>query len=183
MLDTQIVSIAVADEGFGIDSRDLQKIFSPFYISQPMARGRVNLTSNGIGLSLTKDLIELHHGSIQVQSQRGHGSTFTIQFPINYEAYSSHEIKDRQQDEQIGLLKKEISQMHINRHPATDLSLLIVEDNVDMLTALDELLSKQYHTFTATNGREALEVVKQHPELQFIVSDISMPDMDGLTLC
>lgn len=183
MLDTQIVSIAVVDEGFGIDSRDLQKIFSPFYISQPMARGRVNLTSNGIGLSLTKDLIELHHGSIQVQSQRGHGSTFTIQFPINYEAYSSHEIKDRQQDEQIGLLKKEISQMHINRHPATDLSLLIVEDNVDMLTALDELLSKQYHTFTATNGREALEVVKQHPELQFIVSDISMPDMDGLTLC
>ncbi len=183
MLDSQIVSIAVVDEGFGIDSRDLQKIFSPFYISQPMARGRVNLTSNGIGLSLTKDLIELHHGSIQVQSQRGHGSTFTIQFPINYEAYSSHEIKDRQQDEQIGLLKKEISQMHINRHPATDLSLLIVEDNVDMLTALDELLSKQYHTFTATNGREALEVVKQHPELQFIVSDISMPDMDGLTLC
>lgn len=183
LLDTQMVSIAVADEGFGIESRNLQKIFSPFYISQPMARGRINLTSNGIGLSLTKDLIELHHGSIQVQSQRGHGSTFTIQFPINRDAYASHEIKDRQQDEQIGLLKKEISQMHINRNPATDLSLLIVEDNVDMLTALDELLSKQYHTFTAANGREALEVVKQHPELQFIVSDISMPDMDGLTLC
>ena len=183
-LNPQMVSVAVADEGFGIDSRDLQKIFSPFYITQPMARGRgVNLTSNGIGLSLTKDLIELHHGSIQVQSQRGHGSTFTIQFPINRESYSSLEIKDRKQDEQIGLLKKEITQMHISRNPATDLSLLIVEDNVDMLTALDELLSKQYHTFTASNGREALEVVKQHPELQFVVSDISMPDMDGLTLC
>lgn len=184
MLNSQTVSVSVVDEGFGIDSRDLQKIFSPFYISQPMARGRgVNLTSNGIGLSLTKDLIELHHGSIQVQSQRGHGSTFTIKFPINREAYSSLEIKDRKQDEQIGLLKKEITQMHISRNPATDLSLLIVEDNVDMLTALDELLSKQYHTFTASNGREALEVVKQHPELQFVVSDISMPDMDGLTLC
>ena len=183
LLDSQMVSISVVDEGFGIDSRDLQKIFSPFYISQPMARGRVNLTSNGIGLSLTKDLIELHHGAIQVQSQRGHGSTFTIQFPISRDAYASHEIKDRQEDEQIGLLKKEITQMHINRNPATDLSLLIVEDNVDMLTALDELLSKQYHTFTAANGREALEVIKQHPELQFVVSDISMPDMDGLTLC
>lgn len=183
LLDTQTVSISVVDEGFGIDSRDLQKIFSPFYISQPMARGRVNLTSNGIGLSLTKDLIELHHGSIQVQSQRGRGSVFTIQFPINREAYRAHEIKDRKQDEQVGMLKREITQMHISRNPATDLSLLIVEDNVDMLTALDELLSKQYHTFTATNGREALEVIRQHPELQFVVSDISMPDMDGLTLC
>jgi len=184
LLNSQTVSISVVDEGFGIDSRDLQKIFSPFYISQPTTRGRgTGLTSNGIGLSLTKDLIELHHGTIQVQSQRGRGSTFTIQFPIHRDAYSPIEIKDRKQDEQVGLLRREITQMHINRHPATDLSLLIVEDNVDMLTALDELLSKQYHTFTASNGREALEVVRQHPELQFVVSDISMPDMDGLTLC
>ncbi len=185
--NNQMVVISVEDEGIGIDSRDLTKIFNPFYTSATnlttAAKDGTGRASNGIGLSLTKDLIELHHGSIQVQSQRGRGSTFTIKFPINREAFSAHEIKDRKQDEQIGMLKREISQMHINRNPATDLSLLIVEDNADMLAALDELLSKQYHTFTAANGREALEVVKQHPELQFIVSDISMPDMDGLTLC
>ncbi|MBO4451894.1 MAG: response regulator [Bacteroidaceae bacterium] len=175
----EMATIAVADQGIGIAASETGKVFKRFYTH----KGTSGVESNGIGLSLSKDLIEIHHGTIALQSQYGHGATFTITFPIDRAAYTPNEIKDRKQDEQIGLLQQEISQMHIKQHPATDLSLIVVEDNIDMLTALEALLSKQYYTYTATNGYEALELLKQHPEVQFIVSDISMPDMDGLTLC
>ena len=171
--------IAVQDQGIGIENRELKKVFQRFYNT---AASPLN-ESNGIGLSLTKELIELHHGTISVQSQAGRGSTFTIRFPIESQAYTQLELKDRRQDEQVGLLRKEISRMHIDRQPSTDLSLLVVEDNVDMLTALEELLSKHYHVFTASNGVDALGVIREHPGIQFVVSDISMPGMDGLELC
>jgi signal transduction histidine kinase/ligand-binding sensor domain-containing protein/DNA-binding response OmpR family regulator len=173
------VTIAVKDEGIGIEQKELNRIFRRFYSS----RFNDASQSNGIGLSLTKDLIEYHHGKISVSSQRGKGSTFTIEFPIGRDAYTPLEIKDKTNEEQISMLKKEISDMETDQHPATDHSVLIVEDNVEMLSALQELLSKRYYTYTATNGEEALSVVSQHPELQFVVSDISMPVMDGIELC
>ncbi len=185
--------LSVEDQGIGIANHDINKIFRRFYTSSLRAKewNRLDknlgmtgpVESNGIGLSLTKDLIELHHGTINVHSQRGKGSTFTVTFPISRSAYTPNEIRDRKQEEQIGVLKREISQLHTTQHPATDLTLLVVEDNADMLSALDELLSKQYYTYTAANGNEALEVIKAHPEITLVVSDISMPGMDGLTLC
>lgn len=177
--DGKEASISVEDEGIGIDNKDLNKIFNSFYTSSGMNPAE----SNGIGLSLTKNLVELHHGTIKVSSQKGKGSIFRINFPINREAYSNLEIKDRKQEEQIGVLRKEISRMHLDRQPATGKSLLIVEDNLDMLSALDELLAKQYYTYTATNGKDALSKMTEHPEIEFVVSDISMPDMDGIQLC
>ena len=179
-VDGSTAVISVEDEGIGIDSREISKIFSRFYSSKNKQTG---VESNGIGLSLTKDLIELHHGSISVSSQRGHGSTFTIRFPLTRSAYTALEVRDKNQEEQIDLLKNEITRMQTEQHPETELSLLIVEDNVDMLTALQEILSKKYYIHTATNGREALDVMQEHPDLQFVVSDISMPLMNGIALC
>ena len=176
----QQAKISVTDEGRGIENRELGRIFNRFYSS----RHNDNTQSNGIGLSLSKELIEIHHGTIRVVSQPHKGSTFTITFPLSRNAYNQMEIKDRQQEEQKDILLQEINRMAVEgQKPATDLSVLIVEDDVDMLFALNEILSKQYTTFTAFNGEEALRILNDNTKISFVVSDISMPKKDGISLC
>lgn len=172
--------IAIQDEGIGIENKELNKIFNRFYSSK---RNDASL-SNGIGLSLSKELIEIHHGSISVDSQLHKGSTFTIQFPITREAYSKLEIKDVQEVRQLDLLKLEINRKATEMpRPETDLTLLIVEDNVELLAAMREILSHYYYVHTALNGEEAISLLQQRDDISFVVTDISMPRMDGLELC
>ena len=171
--------LSVKDEGVGIEQREQKFIFNRFYSS----RKNNNCISNGIGLSLTKDLVELHHGTISVKSQLGKGSEFIVELPTGRNSFTQEEIREVVQDEQIKLFHetKNTTPVAADADKEKD-NLLIVEDNRELLFVMQEVLSRHYNVFVATNGLEALDIV--HDEnIQAIISDISMPKMDGIELC
>ena len=178
--------IQVVDTGEGIAPADLENVFKRFYTINKGDESE----SNGIGLSLTKDLVELHHGTINVESGLGKGSTFTVDLPIHKDSY--------QEDE---LISEHISVNGINTDPIlekvelidskvgegedmqiADVHLLLVEDNEELLFLMEKILSKHYHVLIAKDGLEALNVIKDN-EIDIIISDVMMPEMDGLEFC
>lgn len=172
-----ILWLSVRDEGVGIEEREQKFIFNRFYSSKK----NNNSISNGIGLSLTKELVELHHGTISVKSQVGKGSEFIVQLPTDKDSFTPEEIREAAEDEQIELFNETRNNGQASVDGDKD-NLLIVEDNRDLLYVMQEVLSRHYNVFVATNGLEALDII--HDEnIQAIISDISMPKMDGIELC
>jgi signal transduction histidine kinase/DNA-binding response OmpR family regulator/ligand-binding sensor domain-containing protein len=174
----EYLKIRIKDEGIGIASKELDKIFTRFY-NNNFNNARL---SNGIGLSLTKELIELHHGKITVESQPGEGSVFTVEIPIDKESYISDELKEtfysKEQNIELPADDSDVEHKNLN----TDYTLLLVEDNRELLLLMKNIFSKTYNTATAENGQEALDYIKTNP-MDIVISDIMMPKMDGLELC
>lgn len=171
--------LSVKDEGVGIDPREQKFIFNRFYSSKK----NNNSISNGIGLSLTKDFVELHHGTITVESQSGKGADFIVDLPVDKESFTADEIKEVAQDEQIEMFKASHDKLNVSTDVDKEKeNLLIVEDNLELLSVMQSVLSKKYNVFVATNGYEALDVIRRE-NIQIVISDISMPKMDGIELC
>lgn len=161
--------IKVADEGIGIPSKELENIFTRFYNNR-QHKGE----SNGIGLSLVKELITLHHGAIQVESIVNKGSCFTVMLPIDKESYTADE---RMFEEQ--------PMPDAEEQPEADgeqLCILIVDDNQELLGLMKNIFVGKYRVLTAQNGIEALDLVKDN-SVNIIICDMMMPEMDGLTCC
>jgi len=179
-----IMRLSVSDSGNGIAEEDLPNIFKRFYISKNADQSQ----SHGIGLALTYDLLMLHKGNIEVKSKIGEGSVFTIEIPVSSNAYTEEELSD--DAAQIQTLP-ELNDIVINEEDLSDeeseeqekdYTVLIVEDNKELNNLIAENLSVKYHILTAENGVKALEMVREN-EVDLIVSDVMMPEMDGLTFC
>jgi DNA-binding response OmpR family regulator len=175
--------IRIKDNGTGIPADEIDKIFIQFYNNKNAGKNE----SNGIGLALTKDLIELHHGYIYVESEVNKGTCFTIQIPIDRESYQQNELKNINEivfdnDLSLETSAPEIYTEEEELHTSEKLNLLLVEDNEDLLATVKSILSKSYHVLTASNGKEALRTL-QGTEIDLIISDIMMPEMDGLEFC
>lgn len=174
--------ISVADTGIGIAPEDLKKIFDPFYTTQ----AQPDEETNGIGLSLVKELTALHHGTIAVDSKVGKGSVFTFEIPIDRNSYKEGEfsssnnviVLDKDVDFSDNLAETSTIPDTVNE----DINLLVVEDSEELLFLMKQLLSKSYNVLTASNGIEALSVIDEN-EINIIISDVMMPEMDGLELC
>ncbi len=166
------VYIDVSDTGLGIPENELPLIFNRFHkINNPKKKqGTENI---GIGLALCKEMIQLHGGLISATSKINEGTTFKIKIPQFHQingstALPSDELLSNIPVKNIGTDYKK--------------TVLIVEDNPDVLILLADLISNHYKVITASNGKEALELAnKKIPDL--IVSDILMPVMDGMQLC
>lgn len=179
------LSISVKDEGIGIDLKKQQTLFQRF---ETLVHNNILQPSSGIGLSLVKELVELHEGTIAVNSQLGVGSEFIITLPMEPAVYEGKENTEFILDDSPTLLPKEDKEKVTNM--ATDaqevlhkelITLLIVEDNAELCSFLYDILADTYHVIKATNGQEGLELAQQHlPD--FIISDIMMPVMDGLDM-
>ena len=161
------VTIAVADTGKGISDDDKPNIFKRFYQS---ASNNSSQTGSGIGLHIASDYIRLHHGTISVSDNQPVGSIFTITLPIQAEVSSQDKTAnqsaqaDRHSDEN-------------NRK-----TILIVDDNQDMLSFISSCMKEDYKVYTATDGAAALDVL-QREQIDLIVSDVMMPGIDGFELC
>lgn len=180
--------IKIKDSGIGISEEDINKIFNRFY-----SNGTNDTeNSNGIGLNLTKDLVEIHSGSIQVESKIREGSLFTIDIPIDKEfyvfSYTNNPEIIHEDKKDILLLESSIVEniseiaSDENTDKLNDMTILLVEDNEELLYLMKNILSKYYNIVAAQDGEEALSVVKEN-EINLIISDIMMPKMDGLELC
>lgn len=162
--------LRVEDEGIGIAEKDIKQIFIKFYNS----RNHLGYKSNGIGLSLTKELITLHHGNIEVSSEVGKGSLFTVEIPIDKDVYNEQEIMDASPQ----IFQEEIGASIQDDKP----SILFIDDNRDLRELMHRIFNKKYEIITAESGLEGLELLKNNP-VDIIICDIMMPYMNGLEFC
>ena len=188
----EFLFIDVTDTGIGIKPEEQSKIFEPFYQSDDKKRGKA--IGTGIGLAYTYNLVKLHYGKIKLTSQPEQGTKISISLPLDDSVYKDYSIDDKSttpakseylQDEIKGLkasvtdLNIVLKERDITRGKST---LLIVEDNTELLYYLDNELSPGYNIITAPNGAVGLELSKEHiPDL--IISDLMMPEMDGIEMC
>ena len=182
--------LQVKDTGNGIPIDKQGKIFERFYQIDNEHLG------SGIGLSLVQRLVELHHGSIELESEEGVGSTFSVYLPIEESAYLPEEKQNTSNSVEeervyttnnrdmyvIDTESKETVEETIVQEEQRKETILIVEDNTDICQYLCEELGKSYHVLKASNGEEALSIVKEQ-EVDLILTDVMMPIMDGLQLC
>jgi signal transduction histidine kinase/DNA-binding response OmpR family regulator len=168
------VIISVEDNGTGIAEEEKQKIFRPFYQCES------NKPGTGIGLTIVRNMVELHQGTVSVTSTPGKGSTFTVSLPLHQDKVDTTpgETTD------INTLPTDIipTQDTISQPKDDKPMLLIVDDNEEMLTFLSQTFVNDYTIMTALNGQQALKLVEDN-NFQLIISDWMMPVMDGAQLC
>lgn len=169
-------SITVSDDGPGIPLQERERIFEPFYQMQDVKSLQAG---TGIGLAYSKTLVESLNGSLSIEDSAWGGSVFTLLLPLG--DIASVENVKKQPEELILEVPEEDSTDHFDLQKRK-YTVLLVEDNIDLLNLTHEGLSEWFHVLKAHNGRKALEILAlESPDV--IVSDIMMPDMDGLELC
>jgi DNA-binding response OmpR family regulator/nitrogen-specific signal transduction histidine kinase len=185
------VEINIRDTGIGIPTERIDKIFDRFY--QVDSSHTRESEGTGIGLALTKELVELHKGKIKVESKEGKGTTFTVLLPLGKEHLKPDEIveKDLKEDAALIFEKTELIPETENRNEKTGIDslldtekplLLIVEDNSDVRNYIISHLAEDYRIEEAIDGEDGYnKSIEQIPDL--IVSDVMMPKMDGFELC
>jgi signal transduction histidine kinase/DNA-binding response OmpR family regulator len=172
-----ILQISVQDSGVGIAPHEQNVIFDRFYQSENGKKRDVSGT--GIGLSLTQELVQLHEGTIQVESQPDQGATFTVLLPVVVpEEEPQPLVKTHAPDIPVPILMP---------HPEVKLispdapRVLVVEDNVYMQQHLQECLQNHFWLTIAPDGKKGQELAEtEMPDL--IVTDLAMPQQDGLQL-
>lgn len=176
----QYLQIEIEDSGEGINQSELAMIFERFYQSQTQHK-----KGYGIGLSHTKDLIEVHQGYIDVESEKGVGTTFKIYLPYIQKKIAVEPIISVTTMEKVEPVNAKTSISEVVEDPKTTtekLTLLLVEDNQDLRVFISNELSKKYKVLEAEDGAQGLEMAKIHfPDL--IISDVMMPNMDGMEFC
>ena len=190
--------ISVSDNGIGMSKEKMKHLYTRFFDGDYRKQ---NQSGTGIGLSLTHDLVKLHHGDIQCESQEGKGTTFTITLPIRKSAYAPNEIDNsdkpnavnqeairqasqetKQESQPASEDKPKLAPVHQSIFIRKNASkILVVEDNEELLALMLQVLSKNYHVFTAKNGKQAMNIIMKE-KLDLVVSDVMMPIMDGIEL-
>ena len=184
--------IEVIDSGIGIDSDKTEKIFQRFYQIDNEITG--HNFGTGIGLHLTKSLVELHHGIIKAERvEEGNGSRFTVRIPLGCSHLRTDELEmddiinvedivaTSERMKQIDIALYEDAEEERKSRSKTNFKIVIVEDDDDISDYLRKELSDDYKITLCTNGKEGYDtIIEMSPDL--IVSDVMMPIMDGITL-
>ena len=180
--------LQVSDTGIGIPINKQGKIFERFYQIESEHVG------SGIGLSLVQRLVELHHGRIELDSEEGKGSTFSVYLPQDINTYKPSELASNDTLNEEGQVystnskemyfidTEKVENETIEGGDKKRGTILIVEDNNEIRHYLSSGLAELFNTLEAGNGEEALEKLKDN-EVDIIVTDVMMPVMDGIKLC
>jgi signal transduction histidine kinase/ligand-binding sensor domain-containing protein/DNA-binding response OmpR family regulator len=167
------VTIHVLDTGKGISSEHIQHIFDRFY----QIPEKVDRVGTGVGLSLCKELIEVHRGSIEVQSDLGAGSDFKIHFPVTREAFEPSWVRAGS----LPAVKESTGQEVVTIQQEKQI-LLIVEDHEEMRAFIREIFEKSFQVIEADRGEKGMEMaLKYLPDM--VITDWMMPGMSGVSLC
>lgn len=198
-VDGDRLVLVVKDSGYGISPEQQEKIFERFYQVDKAATG------SGVGLFMVKELVQRHHGTIGLVSTLGEGSCFTVELPVDESAYSAEELaaagecEDENKQAVLGHASagkgRTLIEASVLDESLTDTgedepvasaerrySVLIVEDNREILSFLSDNLGGDYNVYQAENGAVALKLLDDK-EVDLILTDVMMPVMDGLQLC
>lgn len=177
----KMLQIEVSDSGIGIEPSKLNSIFDRFF--QGEHAKEISNQGSGIGLSLTKEFVHLHGGSITVKSCLGEGSCFSVYIPLDIKG-EQIDLEQSENTAEKGLeYIEDIEKVDENvGEPTEKPLLLLVEDNDDLRYYLKENLSNNYRIIEATNGQKACDLLNEElPAV--IISDVMMPIMDGIEFC
>lgn len=166
--------LRITDNGEGIEREVREHIFKPFYQKNNSKPG------TGIGLSIVKEIVEAHHGSIEIESQVEEFTSFIISFPIDQPEMETGDYG--QTDDSYLQLPGNPDMNTYLLQASLKPTMLVVDDNEEMLQFLGEHFKTQYTIIKATDGIKALELLKEQ-EITLIISDWMMPNMDGIELC
>ena len=156
------IAVEVTDSGKGISEENMERIFGKFEQENTSTR-RVH-GGSGLGLAISKQLIELQGGNISCRSELGKGTTFRVELPFRFE----------------GRVSEDVGATDWSKVNLVDMRLLVVEDlEVNRMLLRQMLRNKGVVMFEAENGKESLEVLKEH-EVDLILMDLHMPEMDGI---
>jgi signal transduction histidine kinase/DNA-binding response OmpR family regulator len=173
--------IRVEDTGVGIGEKDLANIFGRFY------QGRGASGGTGIGLALVKAFVELHHGEVSAESEKGRGTRFTVKLPMRQEG-TVEEPSAPAATVDVAAGQYVGTQVNRERHLDDVVSaeetdkpeILVIDDNNDVRAYLRSVLKDQYHVSEAVDGKSGLSLARKTvPDI--VVCDVMMPVMDGLT--
>lgn len=189
--------IMVSDTGIGMSANKQRHLYQRFLDGDYR---QMQTVGTGLGLSLVKDLVKLHHGTIKCKSEEGQGTTFTLHIPIcknNYEESElvvAKKITRREEAVQAIVSASSIPQKWDEEESyresyeeenkgknEEEYTILLVEDNVELLTLMSRLLGTHYQIKTAGNGEKAQRIIQKTP-LDIVITDIMMPVMDGIEL-
>lgn len=179
--DDEYIVIEVKDTGIGIPKDKRSVLFQRF-----ASHNEINMseekTGTGIGLNLVKELVDLQQGLIEVESEVGQGSTFSVKLLRDKEHFGTESVilaDDTNAEQTPAAAEAPVTE----EQPDDDnrRSILIVDDNHDMRTFLQSILSSEYTVWQAEDGEEAFRMAKQH-RLDIVVTDLMMPNVDGLEL-
>ncbi len=189
------VKISVSDTGIGIPPEQLGKVFDRFY--QVDASQTREHEGSGIGLALVKELVELHHGTIEAQSEVGKGTSFTVLLPLGRSHLKEDEIVEESvvpgQEKQVidspdeivkppGIPESRTSALESVPRNEGGSIILVVEDNADVRTYIKGYLIPAYQVVEARDGAEGVKKAQEAiPDL--IISDVMMPKRDGYEVC
>jgi signal transduction histidine kinase/DNA-binding response OmpR family regulator len=179
------LKVLVEDSGIGIKADELPSIFNLYYHKDKIEK----IEGTGLGLALCKNLIELQHGMIEVESKEGEGTRFILWLNTGREEFDKMENVEFLSDNQIFIKQPFIDDLVLNQtpsddhiNPESDKVILIVDDNVDVINYLRSVLAYNFKIITAQNGEEGIEkAFNSIPDL--IISDIMMPVKSGIDLC
>ena len=188
--DDKFVNTIISDTGIGIPKEKMSRIFDRFY--QVDGSHTREQEGTGIGLALTKELVDLHKGKIEVESEESKGTRFIISIPIGKVHLLPEEIIEKEieypEEKLIVVPEDDITP---KEEPKIDIELLeketlplllIVEDNSDVRKYIKDNLTNEFRTLEAVDGEDGWNKSIEHmPDL--IVSDVMMPKMDGFKLC
>jgi len=187
-VENEQLVIEVEDDGIGIERNELQNIFQNFYQVDSSIATKNNVPGTGIGLALARELVLLHKGTIDAESELGKGSLFRVVLPViscQLSVGSEQLSDDRQRSADDGQQSADDSPLStVNSQLSTVNSplILIVEDNADMRLFIRDILKDNYRLIEAENGKAGLQkAIEKMPDL--IVSDVMMPEMNGMELC
>ena len=177
------VQIKVEDEGPGLSEDQVRHIFDRFY--QAGHANAAHFGGTGIGLALTKELVELHKGRISVQSQLGIGTEVTVLLPMGKEHLEASQLVDDEGIEEIELLEAIDDVLLSDPVVETDLrkpTVLLIEDNEELRDYLKTIFQPSFRVVEAGDGEEGISVATEKiPDL--VISDVMMPKMDGYEVC
>lgn len=170
----EYTEIAVSDTGCGIEAEAIPYVLEQYY----QVKGKHQSSGTGIGLATVKSLAQLHESDLQVKSVVNEGTIFTLRLLTdNTYPHAQHS------EEQTNIeLIEEDSEFHNDNKDDNGITILVVEDNKDILKYIVSTLEADYQVLTALNGSEGLKLAQEHiPNI--IISDIMMPEIDGIELC
>ena len=170
--NNKTIKIDVIDYGFGVPEKEQKLIFSRF--TRGTNINNKEISGSGIGLMISKKIVELHGGKIELKSKENLGATFSVILQKGSEHYNEKDILIKDKDTN----KYEFIEDDIN----SNIRILLVDDNEDLRVTIKEELEKKYTVIDAPNGKEALLIaVAKNPDL--IITDVMMPVMGGKELC
>ncbi|MDL2244865.1 response regulator [Parabacteroides sp. OttesenSCG-928-J18] len=180
------LEVAISDTGVGIKEEDKERIFDRFY----QIHNNYNTTnvSTGVGLHLTRSLVELHHGYIWVEDHAPEGSSFILRIPLGNSHLHPDDIEDNPEMSQNkyhlfdSLSVPSIQEESVKMKSKSKRRVMVVDDDDEIRQYICQELGDDFHMEEYPNGKEALNaILKKAPDL--IISDVMMPEMDGITLC